>query len=69
MPGLTLPDWVVASEPVQLQLRGLSEAVDVVALSPAVELPSVLDTPDRAGWSLATLLEGITRPVRAKRGA
>ena len=67
--GLELPDWVEASEPVELHLRGLSEPVKVVELTPAVNIPAVLDGRDRAGWSIATLLGGITRPVRSKRGA
>jgi len=67
--GLELPDWVEASDPVKLRLRGLAEPVDVVELTPAVHLPTVLDEPDRAGWSIGTLLEGIARPVRSKRGA
>ena len=64
--GIDLPDWVESSEPLELRLRGLSEPVTVVELTPALNLPSVLD---RAGWSIATLLEGITRPVRTRRGA
>jgi hypothetical protein len=54
---------------VEVRLRGLAEPVNVVELTSALNLPTVLDGPDRAGWSIATLLEGITRPVRSKRGA
>jgi class 3 adenylate cyclase len=67
--GIDLPDWVEASDPLELRLRGLAEPVSVVELKPALNLPSVLDAPDRAGWSIGTLFEGITRPVRSKRGA
>ena len=67
--GIELPDWVEASDPLQLRLRGLAEPVSVVELTPALSLPSVIDGPDRVGWSIATFLEGITRPVRSKRGA
>jgi class 3 adenylate cyclase len=67
--GIDLPDWVEASDPVEVRLRGLAEPVNVVELTSALNLPTVLDGPDRAGWSIATLLEGITRPVRSKRGA
>jgi len=67
--GLELPDWVEASEPLELRLRGLAHPVNVVELTPVMNIPSVLDSPDRAGWSIGTLLEGITRPVRSKRGA
>jgi adenylate cyclase len=67
--GIELPDWVEASVPLELRLRGLAEPVNVVELTPALNLASAVDGPDRAGWSIATLLEGITRPVRSKRGA
>ena len=67
--ALDVPDWVEASDPAELRLRGLAEPVNVVELTSALNLPTVLDGPDRAGWSIATLLEGITRPVRSKRGA
>jgi len=67
--GLELPDWVDASGPTELRLRGLAEPVAVVELTAALNLPSVLDQSDRPGWSIATLLEGITRPVRSKLGA
>jgi class 3 adenylate cyclase len=70
--GLEVPDWVEASTPAELRLRGLAEPVTVVELTAALSLPTVVDAPDRAGWpgwSIATLLDGITRPVRSKRGA
>jgi adenylate cyclase len=67
--GLEIPDWIEASGPTEQRLRGLAEPVTVVELTAALNLPTVLDAPDRPGWSIGTLLEGITRPVRSKLGA
>jgi adenylate cyclase len=67
--GLETPDWVETSPPVEVRLRGLAEPVAVVELTAALNLPTVLDAPDRAGWSIGTLLEGLARPVRSMRGA
>ena len=39
--GIELPDWVEASDPLELHLRGLAEPVNVVELTPARILPSV----------------------------
>jgi hypothetical protein len=44
----------------------------VVELTAALSLPTAIDTRDRPawpGWSIATLLDGITRPGRSKKGA
>ena len=67
--GLQPPGWVQSSEPAEVRLRGMSEPVNVVELTPADHIPSLADNPDRAGWSIGALLGGITRPVRIKRGA
>jgi class 3 adenylate cyclase len=51
---LQLPEWIQATEPHNVRLRGMAEPVNVVELTPADDLPS---------------LDRITQPVRVQRGA
>jgi len=67
--GLHLPEWVEAVQRSHVQLRGLGEAVEVVELRVGENSPPLHDVPDRPGWWLAALLDGLTRPVRARRGS
>ena len=60
---LHLPTWVVATERIEVPIKGFSEPVEAVALAPE---ESVLDEYRQPGVLLA-LVDGLTRPLRAKR--
>lgn len=62
--GLELPEWVSAEDHPPVLLKGMAEAVRVVALSPD---KAVLRSRarNRSANALLAVVEGITRPVRA----
>jgi adenylate cyclase len=62
--GLELPEWVWAEEHPPVLVKGMAEAVPVVALSPD---KAVLRTRsrNRSANALLAVVEGLTRPMRA----
>lgn len=55
--GLDIPEWVEATAQPSVKVRGLATPVEILALAP-------VPAPAR---SLLTLVQGLTKPVRARR--